>query len=134
MTNINNLQMHQEHQTWKSDDDMWRDDVRVWEEEVQAAQKDIARVQAALAEHLRILQKHAAAIRLYEGNCDRHEHAIVNCERGSAAAQSEAMKEAHPCEADKHEDLRAAHERIKRHHHTRLAHWNLLVKALEAPL
>jgi len=134
MTRPSNLQMHREHRTWKSEDAMWRDDVRAWEEETHAAQHEIARVQAALAEHLHELEKHAAAVRLYETDRDAHEHSLASRERIGGPEKDSDAGGRHSAEADKHENLRAAHERLKRRHHTRLAHWNLLVKSLEASL
>jgi hypothetical protein len=40
------------------------------------------------------------------------------------------MAKAHGDELASHESRRQIHERIKRHHHTMMAQWNLLLKAM----
>jgi hypothetical protein len=44
------------------------------------------------------------------------------------------MVRQHQEEAARHAESRAGHEKLKRHHHAVVAHWNLLLKALQAPI
>ena len=125
--------MHAEHRYWESEILLWREDLRVWQQELAKAQGEIKSLEEALAKHGRTLQQHGAALRLEEQKSDCHEHEIVKYEQGDEGDELFEMARSHSQEALRHAEHRAAHEQLKRLHHTVIAHWNVLLKALREP-
>lgn len=122
--------MHREHAQWRSEDELWRDDIAAWQKELKAALADLAQVEKALREHEKALEVHAAAIRCYEQASAAHEHLLAEYERGNSGDTLVALVQEHQKTADKHVQQRAAHERIKKHHHAAIARCQVLLKAL----
>ena len=122
--------MHREHRQWLSEDNLWRDDIAIWQKELKTALTDLTQVEKALHAHEKALEVHAAAVRCYEQDAAAHEHLLAEYEQGGEGDKLVALVQAHQKGADKHAQQRAAHERIKKHHHTVIARCNLLLKAL----
>ena len=127
---LTHAQMHGQHLQWFNEDALWREEVAHWQQETKKARADIERLTKALVNHEEILQKHAAAIHLYEQDMAKHEHALADYERGGEGADLFPLAQSHQKEAANHAIQRGHHETIKRDHHTMLAHWNLLMKEL----
>jgi hypothetical protein len=122
--------MHGEHRLWESDISQWRDDLRAWQHELAQSQREIQQLERALQKHAQTLQQHASALRLEEQTAGNHEHEIVKYERGAEGDALFEMARAHSQEALRHAEHRAAHEQLKRQHHTMIARWNVLLKEL----
>jgi hypothetical protein len=59
-----------------------------------------------------------------------HEHALAEFERGGPGDELLVMAKSHKENAEQHAQQREGHERLKKRHHTVVAHWSLLLKAL----
>jgi len=133
MTTTAHEMMHAEHRYWENEFNLWRDDLRAWQHELTKTQGELKQLEDALARHARTLQQHGAALRLEEQKADTHEHEIVKYEQGGEGEELFEMARDHSHEALRHAEHRAAHEQLKRLHHTVIAHWNVLLKALSPP-
>ncbi|HUY91319.1 MAG TPA: hypothetical protein VMV10_21455 [Pirellulales bacterium] len=131
MSNVlNHAEMHSDHRQWASEDALWEDDVHLWQGELDQTAAEMKKIEAALAEHRRSLESHAEAVRDFREEEDRHEHSLAEYERGESGEDLVVMAQKHNAEAEKQRQRRKTHERIKRHHHTMIAHWRLLCKAI----
>jgi hypothetical protein len=122
--------MHAEHRQWLSDDAMWRDDLAAWEGEVNEALEGLKMLGEALRKHGEALRSHLATIGREEEVANYHEKAIADYEAGGSGVPLLHTAQIHQQTGARHVHKRLAHERLKRHHHTVMAHWNLLFKAL----
>jgi hypothetical protein len=135
MTATTHTQMHSDHRKWRSEDDLWRLEIAEWQQEIAAALIDLQKLGMALCDHEKALEVHAAAVRACEQTMLEHEHAIADEQkRDGALAGVVAQTEGHQGEAQHHAAQRAAHERLKKHHHTLMARWNVLKQALIKPM
>jgi hypothetical protein len=123
-------QMHADHANWLKEDDLWRDDVRAWQSELKKAIVQIDDLRELLKKHETKLQKHAASVRAYEQATRKHEHALAEHERGETDADLVPLAPLHGEEAANHAEQRTKHEWLKKSHHTLIATWNALLKAL----
>lgn len=130
MNVVDHAQMHRDHCQLRSEDDLWRLEIAAWQRELQAAVEDLSKLEAALKDHEKALQVHAGAIRICECEAGEHEHALAAFEKGGGGEELIDMAKAHQAEISQHELRRGVHERIKRHHHSMMAQWNMLVKAI----
>jgi hypothetical protein len=109
---------------------MWRDDLVIWEREIEQALADSKQLEDALRAHRKALQDHLEATGAQEQTLYKHERALAEYERGGPGEDLLPMAKVHKENAEKHAKHAAAHERLKRHHHTVMAHWSLLLEAL----
>ena len=130
--NTKDLAMHSEHRQWLSDDSMWRDDLALWRKEIDESLDELGKLEDALHAHRANLQIHLDTFMAGEKEQEAHEHALAEFERGDTRNELQllAMAKAHKKHADEHVQQRQAHERLKKLHHTMMAHWALLFKAL----
>ncbi len=122
--------LHADHERWQNDVRMWRDDIEEWQKE---RAKLFADFENALGAEVSGLRDHAATIGRHDNSVLQHEHLIAELDRSErpTATEIEArMADAHGKEAEQHEHLRAAHERLKRHHHRAMARLAVVLKAL----
>jgi hypothetical protein len=133
MTSKTHMTMHSEHQCWEKDISLWRDDLRAWQQELATAQGQLKQLEKALEEHADVLRKHASSLRLEEEAIGPHEHELAEYEKGGEGEVLFEMARKHCEEAVCHASHRERHEQLKRLHHTVIAHWNLLMKALGEP-
>ncbi len=124
------LKMHSEHQQWLGDEGMWRDDLAIWEKEIDQALAGMRLMEVALREHRQRLQARLDVIAAEERELTAHEHALAEAARGGPKDALAGMVEPHKDVAARHAKERKAHEALKKQHHTILAHWTLLHKAL----
>lgn len=124
------LAMHGAHRQWSNDNALWRDEIALWQTEIKRLVEQLTAVKQALKRHQDEVRKHAAAVHLYQSSQDDHERALADYEAGGPGAPLVGLAKQHRQEQDKHQSQRALHERLKRRHHTLVAHWNLLLKSL----
>jgi hypothetical protein len=130
MTTLTHAEMHQQSRFWQNEEALWHDDIRAWEEELTQTLAEAERLQTALLNHQKGLRNHAAAIRLHGQDEATHAHALAEYERGNLGADLLGLAREHQEKINLHIRQRHAHERVKRRHHTVMAHWRLLLKAL----
>ncbi|HVX63053.1 MAG TPA: hypothetical protein VHC19_20695 [Pirellulales bacterium] len=123
-------EMHSDHRLWDSEATLWEDDIQIWEGELNAALAEMKQLEEVLAEHRKGLESHAEAIRAARADRATHEHALAKYEHGETGEDLVVLAQKHEAEAEHRAELRQTHERVKRHHHTVMAHWRLLFKAL----
>jgi hypothetical protein len=123
--------MHQEHRHWGSEISLWRDDLCAWQKELTKAESEIKLLEKALADHAQVLRLHGSSLRLDEQEFENHEHEIVEYKKGGEGEELLEMARRHSAQAVHHDRHRAAHEQLKRRHHNIIAHWNVLLKALQ---
>jgi hypothetical protein len=126
-------QMHADHSNWLKEDDLWRDDIRAWQSELKKASGQIDELRELLKKHEVKLQKHAASVRAYEQATRKHEHALAQHEAGETDADLVPLATLHGEEVANHAEQRTMHEWLKKSHHTLIATWNTLFKALREP-
>lgn len=124
-------ELHREHLLWRGENAFWHDQIREWELEVDEAVKSLSQVEQALRDHKRRLEAHAAAVRLYQLEADRHEHQLAEAGRAPAAAGSIATDADHATESEHHTKRRSTHETLKRSHHALMARWSSFMKSLK---
>jgi len=122
--------MHRDHQDWQSENALWRDQLREWERQTAQATADLELIHAALAKHEESLQRHAAAVRLYEQKSLEHEHRMAAA--AAAPGTSAPGDVAHGEEIADHHQVRLRHEALKRRHHELMARLSLLIQSLRA--
>jgi hypothetical protein len=133
MTAAENELMHGDHRFWESEISLWRDDLRIWQHELAISQDELKQLAKALEDHALRLRMHASSLRLDEIAFDGHEHAIAELEKKGISGEMPNSSLEHQQESDRHIAHRKAHESLKRKHHQVIAHWNLLLKALQQP-
>jgi septal ring factor EnvC (AmiA/AmiB activator) len=123
--------MHSEHRYWENEISLWRDDLRAWQHELAKAESEIKQLEKALIDHGHVLRTHASALRLSEQTSQQHERAIADFEKGGEGEELFELARKHSREAELHQVHRTAHEELKRRHHSIIAHWSTLLKALQ---
>jgi chromosome segregation ATPase len=123
-------EMHNDHRQWLSDAQLWADDLYIWQREIDEALDGMKKLEAALRDHRDGLQKHSETIAEEEKNLTCHEKALAEYEQGGSGDALSGMTTSHQTNAEKHVRQRILHERLKKHHHTLIAHWMMLLKAL----
>jgi predicted nucleic acid-binding Zn-ribbon protein len=130
---INDETMHHDHRQWESDVSMWRDDIEIWQQNHQNALKELNRIAERLTEHMTSLEAHVGQLDSHEANTLQHEHGVAADFRQQNDPTAHSMSE-HVKEATRHQHLRDAHERMKKHHHTVMAHIAMLKATLDSSL
>ena len=128
MTTETTLQMHRDHQSWRSESAFWHDQLREWQQHTEKALVDLEAVRAIFLEHERKLEAHAAAVRLYDQLCSEHEHQLAQIESASPSVQASTD---HKTEAWDHTHQRERHEAFKLQHHSLMARWTMLMQSLK---
>ena len=123
--------MHSEHRHWGGDLAAWRDDIDLWQHEIEKALGDLEGLERALRGHAKALRDHAEQVRSHEEELREHEEALARYEQGGPGEERLiAMARHHQAEAARHARQRDAHERVKKHQHTVMDRWSLLLRAL----
>lgn len=131
---LDHREMHAEHRYWRSDTALWNDELQLWQQELQTALADMHKLEDSLKEHQKALAAQAAEVAADSQQITIHEQALADYERGESQEELIALSKVHQKEAEKHRGHWAAQERVKKHHHQLMAHWNVLLKALTAPM
>lgn len=127
---LSHAEMHTDHQQWTIEEALWEDEARVWLKDMDAALADLKQLQTVLIAERESLAGHAEAIASLQKKRAPHEYALADYERGGRGESLIDMATKHEKESEQHLHQRHAHERVKRHHYTLMAHWRLLFKAL----
>ena len=130
MNAVSHAQMHSEHKDWQSENALWRDQLREWEQQTAKATEDLELIRSALAKHVEILERHAAAVRLYEQKSMEHEHEIATAVAGTSPGIPNRTDGKHFDEIADHHQVRLRHEALKKHHHELMARFSLLLQSL----
>ncbi len=131
MTTSIHEELHHNHIVWKSELSQWRDDVALWKKEMYQAELQLKDLERALKAHREALDAHATSVQDRMLQTNKHESAIAAYEAGEAGEDLPAMAVAHEREVKSQDVQRQAHERIRRHHHSVMANWSLLLKAID---
>ena len=126
------LSMHQEHRSWRQDNAFWVDDLKIWDKEIADLEKKLAYMQKAVQNHTQAYHKHRDLILEQGDRLDVHEKEMSLLVEGSSTDL--AISPAHLDEGHRHEQLRSAHERLKKYHHQIIVVAKGLVKALDEAL
>ena len=122
--------LHADHRHWEADVRMWRDDIEEWRKE--QAQL-FAELETALGAEVAGLKDHATSIGKHDERLLQHERLIAQLDHSSEPKASEIdarFADAHRKESKKHDTMRQAHERLKRHHHRAMARLAVVLQAL----
>lgn len=131
MTSSIHADLHHDHILWKAEISQWRDDIELWRNELEKAESQVKNLENALKAHREALSAHASALQAREKSTNAHETAIAAWESGETGEELPAMAIGHQRESENQAHQRSAHDRIRRHHHTVIANWSLLLKAIE---
>jgi hypothetical protein len=136
MAEFTHAQMHQDHHHWLNDSAMWRDDIEIWKEESQTALADLAHLEAALRQLIKSIQDRERRVNQHAQKIKTHEQSLSEFERSGQgdSLQLLTLAKAHQEEAGHHLQQCQSHERLKKDHHTIMAHWNVLLRELTRPL
>lgn len=127
--------MHADHRLWQSEHALWRDDLESWQSQHKTALEQLAALEQMIRNHGEALDCHAEDIQRIEHSLREHEKAMAAFQReGTNAEVQEPMLKNHRQQAERQSRQRAAHERIKKHHHTVMAHVMMLKSAIEAAM
>ena len=129
-TVLSHAGLHTDHKHWSSQETLWEDEARIWLKEIDATLADSKKLETILSEHRKAMESHHEKLCALRQGRAAHEHALADYEQGGQGETLIAMAAAHEQEAEQHDRLYRAHERVKRHQHTLLAYWRLLFKAL----
>ncbi len=131
MTTSIHEELHHDHVIWKAEVSHWRDDIELWRKELEQAEGQLKDLEESLKAHREALTAHASAIHDRMLATEKHESAIVAYEAGETGENLPAMALAHQQETESQSLQRSAHKRIRRHHHSLMANWSLLLKAMD---
>lgn len=134
MTAALHVEMHADHTHWNTELSLGEDDIGIWQMKIDKALGELDYLRSALQDQRKALEAHADAMRLHREHLAKHEKALAEYEKGEPVEELIAMAPDHQKEGAKHGQERNAHERIKKHHHTMIAQFSLLLKALAKPL
>lgn len=123
-------QIHADHVRWRSESQWWREEAGFWQDEAQRAIEDLKQVQSAFDAHVDALREHAAAIEHQDQFVVEHEHSLAEVLAQGVDPDKQRLEGHHDEESIRHGAQRAAHERIKRHHFSTIARWQLLLRSL----
>jgi hypothetical protein len=127
---LSHAEMHTDHQQWTIEEVLWVDEAHVWLKEMDAALAEMKKLEGVLGDERRALAAHAETVSSLRQKRASHETALADYERGGRGERLIAMASNHEREAGQHLQQRHAHERVKQHHHTLMAQWRLLFRAL----
>jgi hypothetical protein len=130
MTNATNAKMHDDHRLWNSEHSMWMDDIQLWRNEHTKMLTEFQNVHELLQQHQVALESHCEAIQNHEKADGEHELELAGQESGAKPTIGDQMTKTHLSTAKCHAQQREDHERIKRHHHSVIARWSLLLKGM----
>lgn len=134
MSSAIHTEMHCEHKHLRNEIALWQEQINHWREEFREALAGLERLKQSLACHDQALQKHAEELDRECTRLQEHEFALAEYERGGGSAELVSLAQRHKEELTLQARRRDAHERIKRHHHSLMAQWHLLLDAISKPM
>ena len=134
-TTHNVSDMHAEHRLWASEHSMWCDDIELWYRQHESALTQLKKLEELIRQHGECLDCHAQEVQHLQHSAEGHEASMAAYRREGADAEGQqAMCANHLQQAERHAKQREAHEWIKKHHHTVMAHLTMLKTAIEAAM
>ena len=132
MTATSHQEMHKDHIRWESDLSMWTHDLKMWENEIRNLDEIVKYFEEAIKQHKVALVDHMRVLASHKARLERHEIDLGILDEGSGIDSE--LAEEHVAEDTRHQQQTAAHERLKRYHHSLIALANGLRAALESPI
>ena len=126
--------MQADHRQWDYVHLAWRVDIASWRREHELALSELAKLEEVVHQHGDALDAHAEAMERQQDSLRDHERAIAEFKREGGGQLQKAMRNEHREHAELHNVQRAAHERMKKHHHTVVAHLTMLRAAIDAAM
>jgi len=126
--------MQADHRQWDRVHSTWRVDIEHWKKEHESAVAELMELQEVVRLHGDALDAHAETIERHQSGLRAHGRAMAEPHLDVHGQLHESLKKAHREHAEKHDGQRSAHERIKKHHHTVMAHLKMLRTALDAAM
>jgi len=131
MAATTHAEMHAEHHLWHSDLSLWRDDIGIWQKELNLVIAELTRLGNVLRKHQAAIDVHTQTLDAHVRQLKEHEHALAAFEAGGPADNRLLLlTKKHKQESAQHAQQREAHEGIKKHQHTLMAQWLLLLQEL----
>ena len=130
MTTSIHEDLHHDHIIWKAEVSQWCDDIELWKTELEKAEAQLKDLEKALKAHREALAAHASSVQDRASATNQHDSAIAAWEAGETGETLPAMALTHEQETKSQALQRSAHQRIRRHHHSMMANWSLLLKAM----
>ncbi len=128
-------ELHADHRLWQSELTTWQFDIQEWQSEHAAGREELKKIIELLRQHEKALSEHEDAVEAIGAGLEFHEKNLAASLRDRAhPCLDNVLLREHGEEADKFARQRAAHERIKKHHHIAMAHVASLKHALEAAM
>ncbi|MFT5353464.1 MAG: hypothetical protein ACI9KE_000662 [Polyangiales bacterium] len=115
---------------------MWNFDLLAWHAEHKMALAELAEVAKLIGQHQAASSTHEQDIAKFAHEIKGHEQKLAeHCEKNPGRGIGEPAGElGHSGTSETADTLRRAHERIKKHHHTAMAHVASLKAALESAM
>ena len=127
--------MQSDHRQWDYEHSNWRADIEHWQREHESALSQLAKLQELIRQHGEALHWHTNALEQHQQSLRNHKRAMsVYQTQGGGERLQETLAETHGEHAQRHKTQQVAHERIKKHHHTVMAHLTMLKTAIEAAM
>lgn len=127
-------EMHEQHLVWRQERAAWLDDIEIWRTQEARALAELARLEAAIREHGAALLEHGRGVRALAAEEGGHERELHELQEAGLGDQYDPQSHLHQEWARKHEQARAAHERIKGYHHDLLAELGRLARQVNVPI
>ena len=113
----------------------WRVDIERWRGEHESALSKFVKLEEMIRQHGESLESHAQAVERQQEGLRDHGRAMAEYQhQGAGERLQETMAVKHREHAQRHKTVHEAHERMKKHHHTVMAHLRALQAAIEAAM
>ena len=127
--------MQADQRQWDYVHSTWCVDIECWQREHESALSQLAKLQEMLRLHGEALGSHARAVEGHQQGLQDHGQAMSEYQnQGAGETLQETMASKHRELAERQRTQHEAHERIKKHHHTVMAHVTMLKAAIEAAM
>jgi hypothetical protein len=129
---INFERMQADHRQWDYEQLRWRSDIETWQRDHELALSQLSKLQEFICQHGEALQSHAEALEQLDQGLRDHHRAMSEYEiHGEGERLQETLATEHGMHAEQHHTQHEVHERVKKHHHTVMAHLAMLKAAFE---
>ena len=125
--------MQADYRLWDHAHSIWRIDNEGWRGEHETALLQLAKLHQVVRQHGKSLESHAQAIEDHQKDLRDQDRAMSEYQNQGEPLQ-ETMVSKHLELAERYKMQHKAHERIKKHHHSVMAHVMMLRAAIEAAM
>mgnify|MGYP001034689609 CR=1 FL=1 len=124
-----------DYRQWDYVHSTWRVDIERWRREHESALAQLAKLQEIIRLHGDALNSHAEAVERHHQSLQDNARAMSEYQsQGGGEGVQQRMASHHNELAEQHEAQRDAHERIKKYHHTVMAHLATMKTAIDAAM